>query len=179
MVSFSHKRHLLCDKGESTSAGQCKGNSAPHCVLILAFLWYLPVLVGPSVPSPNHSRPPDVSKAAGWDFAGRSVVGGTANRQHRPLTPARRPTVLNHAHGDLPTGYPVERDKFGHVSARRPGCQRSQHVSEVGLAQRRSSGAVCLPSRAGAALRRARRESDDVVRLAERRETAEARARIN
>src|SRR4029079_7761567 len=26
--SFFHKRHLLCDKGESTSAGQCKGNSA-------------------------------------------------------------------------------------------------------------------------------------------------------
>ena len=71
----------------------------------------------------------------------------------------------------------VERDKLGRVS--RPGCQRSQHVSEVGLAQRRSSGAVCLPSRAGAALRRARRESDDVVRLAERRETAQARARIN
>jgi hypothetical protein len=128
-------------------------------------------------PPLNHSRPPDVSKAAGWDFAGRSVVGEPPTVSTDPLPQlaalrcSTRLTMICR-----PVTH-VERDKFGRVS--RPGCQRSQHVSEVGLAQRRSSGAVCLPSRAGAALRRARRESDDVVRLAERRETAQARARIN
>jgi len=64
-------------------------------------------------PSPNRSRPPDVSKAAGWDFAGRSVVGGTANRQHRSVTQLaalRCSTMLMVICRPV---IHVERDKFG------------------------------------------------------------------
>ena len=56
------------------------------------------------------------------------------------------------------------------------------HRDTGGTTQRNvtaGSGADLGRQRLSAGAGRARRESDDVVRLAERRETAEARARIN
>jgi hypothetical protein len=99
----------------------------------------------------NHSDPPDVSipgskHAAGWDFAGRSVVRVTALRQHRPLTQLAAPRAAFHAgRRDHPTPNSGSSQRFGgRFAARREA--RGPIVCRSPLRRPCSAGGLSLYS---------------------------------